>query len=394
MEATVKILLSQHIGAPCKPIVEVGDEVKKGQLIAVSQGLGANIHSSFYGTVQTIDEVAVTISLSEEQPNEYVKISDTATNLEAVQAAGIIGAGGAGFPAHVKFNVDLNGGTVVANAAECEPVLGHNVKMMEETPEKVVNGLKYVIEMTNASKGYIAVKEKYVNAIAQLKKALQGVDNIELFFISDMYPSGDERVIIREISGIAIAPGQLPSTVGFVISNVETLKRVAEAIEDRKPFICKDITIGGRVTDCIDDAKVFLDEPIGRPISYYIEKCGGYVKPYGEIVLGGPFTGGAAKESTPVSKKTGGVLVAMPYPKESRKVGIIACECGAGTERLQQIASGMDAEVVGTEMCKRMVEVNGRFRCERPGECPGQADRILSLKKQGAEVVLTGTCQD
>lgn len=394
MKGVIKILLAQHVGAPCKPIVKVGDAVKKGQLIATPEGLGANIHSSMYGTVQSIDEKAITIEISENQPSEYVKIKDTSSNLEAVKEAGIVGAGGAGFPAHIKFNVDLDGGAVIANAAECEPVLAHNVKFMEDHPEALVRGLKYIVEMTNASKAYIAIKEKNKKAVEALKKALVNETNIEIFFISNMYPAGDERVVIREISGTALEPGQLPSTLGFVVSNVETIKRVLEAIEDRKPFICKDITVAGRVADCVNEPRVFIDEPIGFPTSYYIEKCGGFVKPYGEIVLGGPFTGAAVDEAIPTSKKSGGILVSMPFPSETRKVGVIACECGADTNRLKAIAAGMGAEVVAEERCKRMVLVGERYRCERPGECPGQAEKVLNLKKQDAEVIITGTCED
>jgi len=128
----LKIELRQHVGAPCNPVVEVGSEVKKGQLVAQPQGLGANIHASVYGKVVDITETAILIEADENQPSEYVKIKETESNLEAIKEAGIVGAGGAGFPTHVKLNVDLTGGYIIANAAECEPVLGHNVEFMEK----------------------------------------------------------------------------------------------------------------------------------------------------------------------------------------------------------------------------------------------------------------------
>lgn len=390
----LKIELRQHVGAPCKPVVEVGAEVKKGQLIAEPQGLGANIHASVYGKVVEVTDVAILIEAHENQPEEYVKIKDTETHLEAIKEAGIVGAGGAGFPTHVKLNVDLTGGYIIVNAAECEPVLGHNVELMEKNPEILVKGLKYMLDITKADKAYIAVKPKYKKAIISLGKACKNEDNIEIKYLPDMYPAGDERVIIRELLGVTLVPGQLPIEAKAVVSNVETVKRIVEAIEDRKPFITKDITVGGRVHGAENHGKVFMDVPIGMPVVHFIEECGGFIKPFGEIVLGGPFTGRHGEEESPVTKTLGGILVSMPLPQESKKLGIIACECGAQEDRLKQIASLMGAEVVAEEKCKRMTEVNGRFRCDLPGMCPGQAEKVLKLKSQGAEAVLIGNCED
>lgn len=390
----LKIELRQHVGAPCKPVVEVGAEVKKGQLIAEPQGLGANIHASVYGKVVEITDAAILIEADENQPAEYVKIKDTETYLEAIKEAGIVGAGGAGFPTHVKLNVDLTGGYIIVNAAECEPVLGHNVELMEKNPEILINGLKYMLDITKADKAYIAVKPKYKKAIISLGKVCKNEDKIEIKYLPDMYPAGDERVIIRELLDVTLVPGQLPIEAKAVVSNVETVKRIVEAIEDRKPFITKDITVGGRVHGAENHGKVFMDVPIGMPVVHYIEECGGFIKPFGEIVLGGPFTGRHGEEESPVTKTLGGILVSMPLPQESKKLGIIACECGAQEDRLKQIASLMGAEVVAEERCKRMVEVNGRFRCDLPGICPGQAEKVLKLKSQGAEAVLIGNCED
>lgn len=390
----ISIQLKQHVGAPCTPIVNKGDSVKKGQLIAQPQGLGANIHASVYGKVVDITETAILIEANENQPSEYVKIKETENNLEAIKEAGIVGAGGAGFPTHVKLNVDLTGGYIIANAAECEPILGHNVEFMEKNPEILVKGLKYMLDITKAEKAYIAVKPKYKKSLIALGKACKDEKNIEIKYLPDMYPAGDERVIVRELLGVTLVPGQLPIEAKAVVSNVETIKRIVEAIEDRKPFISKDITVGGRVKGAENHGRVFMDVPIGMPIINFIKECGGYVKPYGEIVLGGPFTGRHGEEESPVTKTLGGILVSMPLPNETKKLGIIACECGAQEDRLKEIASLMGAEVVAEERCKRMTEVNGRFRCDLPGICPGQAEKVLKLKSQGAEAVLIGNCED
>ena len=390
----LRIELRQHVGPPCKPIVNIGDKIKKGELIAQPQGLGANIHASVYGSVVDINDNSVFIEADENQPDEYVKIKDTETHLEAIQEAGIVGAGGAGFPTHVKLKGDLAGGYIIANAAECEPVLGHNIKFLEENPGVLIRGLKYMLEITNADKAYIAIKTKYTKAMLALGKACKDEPKVEIKYLPDMYPAGDERVIIRELLGVELKPGALPMEANAVISNVETIKRIVEAIEDRKPFISKDLTVAGRVKGSENKGKVFMDVPIGMPIKYFIDKCGGYIEPHGEIVIGGPFTGRHGQEDSPVTKTLGGILVSMPLPKESRKLGIIACECGAQEDRLKEIASLMDAEVVAEVKCKRMTEVNGRFRCDLPGICPGQAQKVLQLKSQGAEAVLIGNCED
>lgn len=389
----VELLLRQHVGAPCNPVVNEGEEVKKGQLIAEPNGLGANIHSSVYGKITKITSESIIIDAYDDQPEEYVKLSETDDKLELIKEAGVVGAGGAGFPTHIKLNIDLDGGYMIANAAECEPDLKHNIKLVEEDPDMIVRGVKYGMELTNASKGYIAIKSKNRKAVEALEEACKDEENIEVKFLSDMYPSGDERVIIRELLGIELEPGELPSKANAVVDNVETLKNVVLAIEERKPVITKDVTVGGRVKEAIDGSAI-LNVPIGMPVINYIEQSGGYIKPHGEIVLGGPFTGKHGEENSPVTKVLGGILVAMPFPKEKRKIGVIECECGAQLDRLEEIAEGMDGEIVTSTKCNRMVEVNGRYRCNLPGICPGQAEKVFYLKKHGAEAIIVGTCED
>ena len=387
----IDILLKQHVGAPCKPIVAVGDHVKRGQLVAVPTGLGTNIHSSLTGTVEDITDTKIVLKLDEVQTDDYVKLEPTDDYLQRVKDAGLVGLGGAGFPTGIKLSTKIEGGYILANAAECEPILSHNIKYMEEHPEVIVRGLKYMMEITGAKKSYIAMKTKYRKALLAIGKACKNEPDIDVKILTDMYPAGDERVIVREVLGRVLEIGQLPLEANAVVSNIETIRRVAEAIDYDKPLIDKDVTVGGRV----QQGQVFFDVPIGLPMGEFIKKAGGYINPHGEIVRGGPFTGKHASEDTPIDKTTGGILVAMPYPTGKPKVGILICECGAGEERLREIADGMGSEVVSVQMCKRMKpDKNGRYRCELPGICPGQAEKVLKMKKDGANAVIAGTCQD
>ncbi|MCL2851454.1 MAG: proline reductase-associated electron transfer protein PrdC [Defluviitaleaceae bacterium] len=394
MPEYICIEMKQHVGTPGKPLVNVGDKVKKGQLIAVCEGLGANIHSSVYGEVAGIDAKAVRIIPDAEQPEEYIKIRETDSYLEAVKEAGVVGAGGAGFPTHVKYNTKLEGGCVILNAAECEPILKHNMSVIKEHPDLLVRGVKYAMEMTGAKKGYIAIKPKHTAELIAIAKACKSEANIEVKYLADRYPSGDERSILRELLGVVLKPGQLPLDANAIVSNVETIRRIAEAIELRKPVITKDLTVGGRLLDTQDSSRVYLDQPIGTSVKKYIDECGGYLQPHGEILLGGPFTGKSGSEESVVTKILSGVFVAMPFPVDHRKFGVLACECGAGEERLGEIVAGMGGTVVAEAKCKRMVEIGGRFRCEEPGNCPGQAEKVLGLKAKGAEVIIAGSCED
>ncbi len=386
----VVISLKQHVGAPCDAIVKVGDYVKKGELIAVPSSLGANIHSSVYGKVSKIDD-AITILADENQAEDFVKIPDTDNNLEAIKEAGVVGAGGAGFPTSVKLSSKIEGGYLIVNAAECEPLLEHNIEYIKNNPDVIIRGAKYLMDIVSASKAYIAIKAKHKEAILKLYDELKKESNIEVRFLPNMYPAGDERVIVRELLGEILYPGELPSKYNAVIVNAETVKNCVMAIEERKPVISKDLTVAGKIND---EIKVFFDQPIGMPISNYIEESGGLIKGSGEVVVGGPFTGKRAEENSYITKVSGGVLVAVEFPQDNSDFGILACECGAQEDRLSEIVESMGGRVVSSIKCKRMVEVNGRYRCDKPGECPGQAESVLKLKSGGAKAIIVGTCED
>lgn len=387
----VKLMLKQHVGAPAKAIVVVGQTVRRGQRIAERDGLGAHVHSSVTGTVLEVNDQFVLIE--GEVDSDYQAIEPSDQPLELIERAGVVGAGGAGFPTHVKLNIQIPGGSVIANAAECEPLLSHNIQLMETDPGIVIRGLLHAKAITGAAHAYIAIKAKHTSAIKAIEQALQDRPEVELKILPDMYPSGDERVIVRELLGIELEVGALPSVANAVIQNVETLKRISQAIDEHKPFIEKDLTVAGRVRQA-RKGQVMLDVPLGQSVMELIDHWGGRVAPYGEIVLGGPYTGQSGNEQSVVSKTLGGVIVAMPLPQERSKIGLLVCDCGASEARMRQIAEGMGAEIVAVEKCKRMKPVNQRDRCELPGICPGQTEKVLMMKKMGMQTILAGSCGD
>ena len=386
-----KILLRQHVGTPTEPVVKIGDKVQKGTLISKPTGLGANIFSSVYGTVKEITEEMIVIEKDDNQPDEFVKLEGE-DKLQLVKDSGIVGMGGAGFPTGVKLGTKVK--YILVNAAECEPLLHHNVDQMVDNTEMTVRGLKYVMEICEAEKGVFALKAKNKEAVDALVKATKDDDSIDIHLLPDIYPMGEERAVVREVLDVLLAPTDLPSVADAVVINVETILRVAEAIELKKPCFSKNLTVVGKVKDGID-SHVFIDVPVGTSVKELIERCGGIDGEYGEVIMGGPFTGKACRLDTPITKTTGGIIVTKPFVDlKEEKMGLLVCACGGNEERMQDIAKKMNAEVVCVQKCKQAVEIKGNLKCENPGNCPGQALKVMNIKKAGAKHILIGNCTD
>ncbi|SHH97669.1 proline reductase-associated electron transfer protein PrdC [Sporanaerobacter acetigenes] len=392
--ARISIRLKQHVGAPCVPTVQVGDEVKRGQCIAEPSGLGAKIHSSVSGKVEAINDKEIVILADDVQDKDYIKIKECDSIIDTVYEAGIVGAGGAGFPAHIKLKAEIPNGYIIANCVECEPALHHNINLLENDPGIVIRGIEYAMKATKAPKAYIAIKAKNVKAIEAINKYLSGSKNIEVKQLKDMYPMGEERAIIHAIFDKWLEPTQLPLEADCVVLNAETLSNITRAVEDRKPVIDKDITVVGKIKGG-NKPHILSQVPIGTPIVDLIEDCGGIDGEYGEIIIGGPYTGKAEDlDSAVVTKMSGGAIVTIPFPKYEGPIGLLVCACGANEERLRDVASKMGAEVVAVTKCKNVVDVRGANKCKTPGDCPGQVEGIMALKKGGAKRVLISNCSD
>lgn len=386
-----KILLRQHVGAPTEPVVKIGDKVQKGTLISKPTGLGANIFSSVYGSVKEITNDAIIIEKDEDQPEEFLKLEGE-DKLQLIKDAGIVGMGGAGFPTAIKLGTKVK--YILVNAAECEPLLHHNVDQMVENTEMTIRGLKYVMEICEAEKGIFALKAKNEKAVEALVEGCKGDDSLDIHLLPDIYPMGEERAVVREVLGILLQPTDLPSVADAVVINVETLQRVAEAIELKKPCFSKNVTVVGKLNGGVAP-HVFMDVPVGTSVKELIDMAGGIDGEYGEIIMGGPFTGKACELDTPITKTTGGIIVTEPFEDlKGEKMGLLVCACGGNEERMQDIAKKMNAEVVCIQKCKQAVDVKGNLKCENPGNCPGQALKVMNIKKAGAKHILIGNCTD
>ena len=365
----VQILLRQHVGAPCQAIVKAGDKVQKGTKIAVPTGLGANIFSSVYGVVEEVLEDKIVITPDEEQKDEFVpiEVADENDKLALVKEAGIVGMGGAGFPTGVKLSINLaetemaeldpeinpelpadfklEHSYILINAAECEPGLEHNIRQIEEQCDKVIRGVKYCMEITHADKAVFAIKKKNEKAIEILRKGIADEADITIHLLPDIYPMGEERAVVRECLGVNLTTMQLPSAARSVVVNLETAAKIAEAVDEKKPCITKNLTVRGKINGG-NQAHVFMDVPVGVSVGDLIERAGGIDGVYGEIIMGGAFTGKSTEFDAPITKTTGGILVTIEFPDlHGANVGLLVCACGGSEERMREIAQKMNGKV-------------------------------------------------
>lgn len=386
--------LRQHIGVPSEPVVPAGAHVKRGQLIAKKPdaSLGANIFSSVDGTVDSVSEKEIVINEENTDFSKYEKLTETSP-LKLIEESGLVGLGGAGFPTYVKLGKKFEkGGVIAVNAAECEPILSHNMERIEKEPEKLIEGLKIAMEVVNAERGVICLKHIHTEAIEILKNTIKD-NNITIFELENIYPVGEERAIVRDALGVLLDPEQLPSAANAIVINAETLYRLREAVVDKKPLIDKDLTVAGKLKENAS-IHVFLDVPLGESVESLIDMAGGLGPEYGEIIMGGPFTGKRTTLCEPIVKTTGGIIVAENFMPGPQKIGLLVCACGANKERLEEQAKSMGSEVVGVEYCKQARQVKNSLKCENPGRCPGQVQKVMSLKKNGAQAVLVSNCTD
>lgn len=324
--STVVIPLQQHIGAPCEPLegIEVGAQVKMGQKIADSSGfVAAPIHASVSGTIKAIGPYnhplgrpVQAITIESDGADKWDEQLKPAGNLEdlsvdeirkLVREAGIVGLGGATFPAHVKLSpppekkIDI----VVINGAECEPYLTADHRLMLEKPEEIVFGLKVMIKALNAEKGVIGVEDNKSDAIAVLEQLIADDDQISVAKLHTKYPQGAEKMLIQVTTGRKVPSGGLPLDVGIVNHNVGTAVAISRAIKEGKPLIERVVTVTGSGIN--QPANLLVR--VGTLVSEVIDHCGGLKDDTLKLIIGGPMMGLAQPDANlPVIKGTSGIL--------------------------------------------------------------------------------------
>ena len=297
--------VSQHIGAPAKPVVKKGDYVKAGTLIAEAASfMSANIYASVSGTVKAIEPRQVTAGNmvdsiiiendhehAEEDPWDVKPWQELSADeiKELVQRAGIVGMGGATFPTHVKFapkkpeNIDY----IIVNGAECEPYLTSDYRRLMEEPEKVVLGLKIVLRIFPGAKGVIAIEDNKPDAIAKVKEACKDEEDISVRKLYTKYPQGSERHLIYAVTKRQINSSLLPADCGCIVDNVDTIYSVYRAVVCGKPLMHRIVTVTG---DAITDPRNFR-VPIGTNMQELVDAAGGFNCEPEKIIIGGPMMG-------------------------------------------------------------------------------------------------------
>jgi len=301
--------LSQHIGAPAKPLVAKGDKVLVGQRIAEAGGfISAHVISSVSGTVKGIEprlvaNGAILQSIIVENDGEYTTVEGFGekrdyTKLskqeirDLVKDAGIVGLGGAGFPTNVKLTpknedeIDY----VIVNAAECEPYLTSDYRVMMEQPEKLIGGLKVILRLFDNAKGVIGIEENKPEAIKKLQEMVKDEPRIEVCPLQTKYPQGGERFLIYAVTGgREINSTMLPADAGCVVDNVDTVVAIYNAVCESRPLIRRIITVTG---DAIKNPQNF-EVRLGQNYEELLEAAGGFKAEPEKIISGGPMMGQA-----------------------------------------------------------------------------------------------------
>ena len=324
---TVTVLLSQHIGAPAVAKVAKGDKVLTGQLIAEAGGfVSSNIHAPISGTVTAVDltvngaglrQPAITIKRDGDEWAEGIDLSkdivrecklESKEIVAKIQAAGIVGMGGATFPAHVKLSVPpgKKAEFLIINGVECEPYLTSDHRVMLERGEELLVGVSILAKALGVEKSYVGIENNKPDAIAHLQKLAASFSSIEIVPLKVQYPQGGEKQLIAAITGREVPSGALPIDVGAVVQNASTAVAVYEAVQKNKPLIARVVTVTGK---SVKSPKNLLAR-VGTPISTLLEAAGGLPEDARKVINGGPMMGRAMVNlDAPVTKGTSGVLV-------------------------------------------------------------------------------------
>ncbi len=332
--------MSQHLGAPATPLKKKGDSVRRGELVGeASSFISANVHSPVDGTVSDVRKVrlangavadCLVIKVDEKQDDgmfdavyDYSSLS-AEDLLASVKEMGIVGMGGATFPAHVKFSIPKGKkvDALVVNGVECEPYLTSDYRTMLERTDKVLEGIMIISRIVSPEKIMIGVEMNKMDAIRVLEERISALHYpIEVVALKVKYPQGDEKQLLKATIGREVPSGKLPLDIGAVVANISTCYAVYEAIVHHKPLIERVVSVTG---ESVNEPKNVI-APIGAKASDLYAFSGGLKDDINKLISGGPMMGFAfALEDTPITKGTGGLL-ALPVMITKDTMPCVSC---------------------------------------------------------------------
>lgn len=331
--------MDMHIGKPAKPVVKVGDQVQIGILLGECEGgISANIHASVSGKVVSVQEDgskddAKTVVVENDYKDEKVTLHDLDEDLsiedfmKRIEAAGITGKGGAGFPAHIKYNMAQNKARyLVVNGAECEPYSTADHRCMVEYADEIIKTIQLIIKIYKVNAAYIAVEEPMTESREALTRAIKE-NSVEKIFIHELpaiYPQGHGALQINQILGIEVKEDQRSGDVGVLQSNVSTIKAIYDAVFENESLYKRIITVTGPMIKNPKNVMVRL----GTKVEDIVEACGGFQPGVRINISGGPMMGESFEDlSLPVDKDTTTLLFLKRYPKEAERACIRCAEC-------------------------------------------------------------------
>ena len=394
--AKVTIAMSQSLGKPAIPCVNVGDKVAKGQLIAQANGaISSNVFASISGTVTDIVMLTnesgtegqfVVIEGDGEGRVEYLPpISDPTAEqiVQRVKDAGIVGLGGAGFPTAVKLQPRTPVDTFIINGSECEPYLTCDYRVMLEKTDEVVRGARYIAKALGVTRIMIGIETNKPDCI----EAFEKYDDVQVVALRKLYPMGGEKQLIYSATGRKVGLGKLPADVGVVVNNVATCLAVCEAIELGKPDLDSILTVSGRSIERTTNVLV----PVGTPFSYIIEKCGGEKDAPKKVVLGGPMTGIAVKDYDYFVKKTTSGILLLSDKEAAAEEPTPCLNCGLCADHCPMHLMPMNTAFYSSAGdIDSAVKLGGVMYCIECGiceyVCPAKRPLIQAIRKTKAAV--------
>ncbi|NBH34922.1 electron transport complex subunit RsxC [Clostridiaceae bacterium] len=376
--------MSQHIGAPAAPLVKKGDKVLAGQKIGEASGfISANVICSVSGTVKAVEprrvaNGAMVNSIVVENDGAYQTVEGLGADRDPaklskqeirdiVKEAGIVGLGGAGFPTHVKLTPKDENAIeyVLVNAAECEPYLTSDYRMMLEEPEKLVGGLKVILQLFDKAKGVIGIENNKPEAIKKMQELVKDEPRIEVCELQTKYPQGGERSLINAITGRKVNSSMLPADAGCIVNNVDTVIAIYMAVCKTTPLMRRIVTVTG---DAVANPQNY-NVKIGTNFKELIEAAGGFKTEPEKLIAGGPMMGMALFDLDIPVTKTNSALLCMTKDEVAANEPTPCIRCGKCVSVCpSQIVPVMMMKAALKGDCERFEKLNG-MECVECGSC-------------------------